>query len=112
MHAWTRLWSSMLVIVGLMMLLTQGQGFAEEALTPELPYRSAAPTAIRSFLLYGGGYQEVDLGEGVCAGQCAVVNPLTDGCTCPSGYTPVVSARILIDVTGGQCGSFQYLCLK
>jgi hypothetical protein len=112
MCSWTRLWGSLLVIGGLMMLLSQGHGSAGDATTPELPYQSAAPTVSRSFLLYGGAFQAIDLGQGVCAGQCAVANALTGDCTCPSGYTPVVSARLLIDVTSGTCGSFLYMCLK
>jgi hypothetical protein len=102
----------MLAIGGLMMLLNQGRVSAGDAPSHDLPYQSAAPTVNRSFLLYGGAYQDIDLGQGVCAGQCAVANALTGDCTCPSGYTPVVSARILLDVTGGTCGSFLYICLK
>jgi hypothetical protein len=111
-RSWTRRWVSMLAIGGLMLLLNQGSGAAEDASSTELPYQSVAPTVNRSFLFYGGAFQQVDAGQGVCAGQCAVANALTGGCTCPGGYTPLTSARIVIDVTGGMCGSFLYICAK
>jgi hypothetical protein len=111
-RSWMRRWVSMLAIGGLMLLLHQWSGAAEDTPSTDLPYQSDALTVNRSFLLYGGAYQKVDLGQGVCTGQCAVANALTGDCTCPSGYTPVVSARILIDVTGGTCGSFLYICAK
>jgi hypothetical protein len=111
-RSWMRRWVSMLAIGGLMLLLTQGSGAAEDVPATELPYQSATPTVNRSFLFYGGAYQRVDAGQGVCAGQCAVANAWTGDCTCPGGYTPLASARILIDVTGGLCGSFLYICAK
>ena len=111
-RSWRQRWVSLLAITGLILLVNQGRGAAQEAPTPDLPYQSDAPSANRSFLLYGGAYQQVDAGQGVCAGQCATAKALTGGCICPSGYTPVVSARILVDVTGGTCGSFLYLCAK
>ena len=111
-HSWTRRWVSMLAIGGLMLLLNQASGAAEDAPLTEFPYQSVAPTVNRSFLFYGGAYQRIDLGQGVCAGQCAVANAWTGDCTCRSGYTPLASARILIDVTGGLCGSFLYICAK
>jgi hypothetical protein len=107
---WMRRWVSMLAIGGLMLLFNQGSGAAEDA--TDLPYQSDAPTVNRSFLLYGGAYQKVDLGQGVCVGQCAVANAWTGACTCPGGYTPLVSARIMFDATGGTCGSFLYICAK
>jgi hypothetical protein len=102
----------MLAISGLMLLLNQGSGAAQDTPSPDLPYQSDALSVNRSFLLYGGAYQKVDLGQGVCVGQCAVANAWTGDCTCPSGYTPLVSARILFDATGGTCGSFLYICAK
>jgi hypothetical protein len=107
-----RQWVSMLAIGGLMLLLTPGSGAAQDGLSTDLPYQSDPPTVNRAFLLYGGAYQKVDGGQGPCAGQCATVNAWTGACTCPGGYTPLVSARILIDVTGGTCGSFLYICAK
>jgi hypothetical protein len=100
----------MLAIGGLMMLLSQGRVAAGDTPANGLPYQSDAPTLNLPFVLYGGAYQVIDLGQGVCAGQCAVANALTGDCTCPSGYSPLVSARILSDVTGGLYGSFLYLC--
>jgi hypothetical protein len=111
-RSWRQRWGALLALAGLMLLVNQGRGAAQEAPAPHLPYQSNAPSANRSFLLYGGAYQKVDAGQGVCVGQCAVANALTGDCTCPSGYTPVVSARILFDATGGTCGSFLYLCAK
>jgi hypothetical protein len=83
-----------------------------QATSNDQPDQTASPTLIRTFLLYAGAFQLVDNAGGVCTGQCAVANPLTGGCTCPSGYTPLSSARILTDVTGGDCGSFLYICAK
>ena len=111
-YSWMRRWVVMLAIGGLMLCLNQGTGAAEDGPSSELPYQSDPPTVNRSFLLYGGAYQQVDAGQGACAGQCATANALTGACTCPSGYTPVVSARILFDATGGTCGSFLYMCAK
>jgi hypothetical protein len=122
--SWTRLLVSIVSIGGLMMLLSHGSVSAGEAqslaagmlvaqATPnDQSEESAASTLIRTFLLYGGAFHLVDNAGGVCAGQCAVPNPLTGVCTCPSGYTPLSSARILTDVTGGDCGSFLYICAK
>jgi len=107
-----------------MMLLSQGRVSADDvpsveggtrvaqATPPDQADEPAAPTLIRSFLLFGGAFHLIDQGAGPCLGQCQVVNALTGGCTCPSGYTPLPSARILVDVTGGTCGSVQYLCAK
>jgi hypothetical protein len=68
------------------------------------------------FLLYGGEFQILDnAGAGsACAGQCAVANPLTGGCSCPSGYTASAAARILTDWAGGgsTCDSYMYICGK
>jgi hypothetical protein len=122
--SWMRLWVSIVSIVGLLVLLGQVSGSAGEALSPEgeilvaqatpndHPDMSAITTLTRSFLLFAGAYQLIDASGGACAGQCQVANPLTDACSCPSGYTAMPSARILADVTGGTCGSFQYICAK
>ena len=109
-RAWRRRGGSILAIGGLMLLLNQGSGAADDA--TDLPYQSDPPTVNRAFLLYGGAYQKVDLGQGACVGQCATANAWTGDCTCPGGYTPLVSARILYDATGGTCGSFLYICAK
>ena len=111
-RAWMRRWVVMLAIGGLMLLLNPGSGAAEDVPPPDLPYQTDAFIAKRSFLFYGGAYQKVDLGQGVCVGQCAVANAWTGDCTCPGGYTPLVSARMLFDATGGTCGSFLYICAK
>ena len=84
-RSWMRRWVSLLAIAGLMLLVNQGRGAAQEAPAPDLPYQSDAPSGNRSFLLYGGAYQQVDAGQGVCVGQCAVANALTGDCTCPGG---------------------------
>jgi len=92
-------WLLVVAIVGVMML-GQLPAFAQ----------------VRSFLLFGASFQEVDEGTEACAGQCLFPNPLTNDCTCPSGYTPVKSARILVDVGEdpniSTCGSHLWLCLK
>ena len=87
-RSWMRRWVSLLAIAGLMLLVNQGRGAAQEAPAPDLPYQSNAPSPNRSFLLYGGAYQKVDAGQGVCVGQCAVANALTGDCTCPGGVHP------------------------
>jgi hypothetical protein len=124
MSSWTRLLVSIISIGGLMMLLNQvsvsagetsslaGRILVAQATANDQPDQGVAPTALRSFLLYSGSYQLIDNSGGACVGQCQNPNVLTNDCTCLSGYTAVRSARILVDVTGGQCGSFLYICAK
>ena len=107
-RSWMRRWVSMLAIGGLMLLLNQESGAAEDVPATEFPYQSAAPPVNRSFLLYGGAYQQVDLGKGACVGQCVVPNAWTGDCTCPVGYTQLISARIPLET----CGSLLYICAK
>ncbi len=68
------------------------------------------------FQLYGGAFQIIDNpgGGSPCTGQCAIANPLTTGCSCPSGFTAYAGARILTDWAGGgsTCGSYLYICGK
>jgi hypothetical protein len=124
MYSWTRLLVSIIAISGLMMLLNQVRVSAEEtsslegrilvaqATANDQPGQGVAPTAPRTFLLTSGSYQLIDNTGGACLGQCQTPNALTEDCTCLSGYTAVISARILVDVTGGPCGSFLYICSK
>jgi hypothetical protein len=67
-----------------------------------------------AFLAYGGAFQLLDNAGGVCTGQCAVINPQTGDCSCPSGYIADAAARILTDAAGGgfTCGSVLYICGK
>jgi hypothetical protein len=123
-YSWTRLVVSIISIGGLMLLLNQGRVSAEEmssregkilvaqATANDQPDQGVAPTALRTFLLYSGSYQLIDNTGGACIGQCQNPNVLTNDCTCLDGYTAVQSARILVDVTGGPCGSFLYICAK
>jgi hypothetical protein len=124
MCSWTRLLVSIISIGGLMMLLNQvsvsagetsslegrmlvAQATANDQLEPEV-----VPNLLRSFLLYSGAFQLIDNTGGACLGQCQNPNVITNDCTCLDGYTPVQSARMLVDVTGGPCGSFLFICLK
>lgn len=74
------------------------------------------PTLIRSFALFGGSYQEIEASSEACSGQCLFRNVFTNDCTCPGGYTPIESARILTDTGEGDnvttCGSTLWICLK
>jgi hypothetical protein len=123
-YSWTRLVVSIISIGGLMLLLNQGSVSAGEtsslegrmlvaqATANDQPDESLAPTALRSFVLTSGSYQLIDNSGGACLGQCQTPNVRTEACTCLSGYTAVISARILVDVTGGPCGSILYICSK
>ena len=105
-------WLLAVAIVGVMML-GQLPALAQSA---DRQSEGAASTLARSFLLFAGSYQEVDEGTEACAGQCLFPNILTNACTCPSGYTPIQSARILTETGEGEnvatCGSTLWLCLK
>jgi hypothetical protein len=124
MCSWTRLLVSIIAIGGLIMLLNQvsvsagetssleGRILVAQATAHDQPDQGVAPNALRTFLLTSGAYQVIDNAGGACLGQCQNPNVLTNDCTCLDGYTPIQSARILVDVTGGPCGSFLYICLK
>ena len=115
---------SIIAIGGLIMLLNQvrvsagetssleGRILVAQATANDQPDQRVAPTAPRTFLLTSGSYQLIDNTGGACLGQCQTPNALTEDCTCLNGYTPIQSARILADVTGGPCGSFLYICSK
>jgi hypothetical protein len=70
----------------------------------------------RTILLFGGSYQQLDdSGEGnACNGSCVVENPVTGDCTCANGWTPIPSARALVDVAQPPliCGSFFTICVR
>ncbi len=122
--SWTRLLVFIVSIGGLLMILSQVSVPVGEAQSPEggtlvaqatpndQPDQSAAPRIARSFLLYGGAYQRAEDAGGDCIGQCVVANVLTSDYTCPSGYTPLSSARILVDVAESMGGSFLFICAK
>jgi hypothetical protein len=75
-RSWMRRWVSLLAIAGLMLLVNQGRGAAQEAPAPDLPYQSDAPTPNRSFLLYGGAYQQDDTAHPL---DIAAAPPLPSG---------------------------------
>ena len=112
-HLQIRLLLSAVAIVGVLMVLGQTSAFAQSA---DPQGNEATPALLRSFLLFGGAYQQIDAASGLCAGQCGVINQWTGGCTCPNGYVALPSARILVDVTSGTegatCGAFLYICAK
>jgi hypothetical protein len=111
-HLRTRFLLSAVAMLGVLMMLGQVSAFAQS--TDQ--QGQAGTQALRTFLLYGGAFQLIDSASGSCAGQCNIANILTGNCTCASGYTPVPSARILVEVGSGQdvatCGSFLYICAK
>ena len=104
---------SAVALIGVLMALGQTSAFAQSA---DPQGQGATPAQLRSFLLFGGAYQQIDASSGLCAGQCGVMNQWTGGCTCPSGYVALPSARSLVDVSSGQeettCGAFLYICAK
>jgi hypothetical protein len=112
-HSRIRLSLSAVAIVGVLMVLGQTRTFAQSADPQD---NGATPAQLRSFLLFGGAYQQVDAATGLCTGQCGVINQWTGGCTCPNGYVALPSARMLVDVSSGQegatCGAFLYICAK
>jgi hypothetical protein len=122
--SWTRLVVSIVSIGSLMMILSQvrvpageaqsleGGTLVAQATPNDQSDQSAAPTIARFFLFYGGAYQRADDSGGACIGQCVVANALTSDCTCTSGFTPLSSARMLVDVPEGMCGSFLFICAK
>ncbi len=105
-------WLLVVAIIGVAML-GQSPAFAQSA---DRQGDGAAPTLVRSFALFGGSFQEVDASSEACTGQCLFRNVFTNDCTCPSGYTPIESARILTDVGEGDnvttCGSSLWICLR
>lgn len=111
-HSRTLYWVFVVAIIGVA-LFGLSPAFAQSA---DRQSDGAAPTLLRSFALFGGSYQEVDGGTEACAGQCLFRNVFTNNCTCPSGYIPVESARIITDTGEGPnvatCGSSLWLCLK
>jgi hypothetical protein len=112
-HLHIRLLLSAVAIVSVLMVLGQTSAFAQSA---DPQGNGATPAQLRSFLLFGGVYQQINASSGLCAGQCGVINQWTGGCTCPNGYVALPSARILVDVSSGQegatCGAFLYICAK
>ncbi len=122
------LWA-VIVIAGLLLILGPMSLAAAQDAEPfggRTTLAQAAPTgqATQSdphlagfpFLLYGGAFQTLDNpgGGSPCQGQCAVPNPLTSNCTCPSDFTAEAAARILTDAAGGGsiCGSYLFICGK
>jgi hypothetical protein len=112
-HSRIRLLLSAVAIVGVLMVLSLTSSSAQLADSQD---QGATPAKLRTFLLFGGAYQQIDAASGLCAGQCGVINQWTGGCTCPNGYVALPSARSLVDVSSGQegatCGAFLYICAK
>jgi hypothetical protein len=112
-HSRRRLLLSAVAMVGVLMAVGQISTFAQSA-GPE--GQAATPAQSRSFLLFGGAFQVIEQASGNCAGQCNFINEWTGGCTCPSGYTLLPSARMLVTVGSGQnidtCGSILFICAR
>jgi hypothetical protein len=98
---------SVVIIFGLVMMVGPVNTFAQSSEPGDL---NAAPRALRNQLFNGGAFQVLDIAAPPCDGRCAVANWQTATCSCPSGFAAFQAARILIDVTGGQCGSTLYIC--
>ena len=105
-------WLLVIAIIGVA-IIGQLPAFAQSA---NGAGEGVTPTLVRSFALFGGSYQEVDATSEACTGQCVFKNVFTNDCTCPNGYQPIESARILTDTGEGQevttCGSTLVICLK
>jgi hypothetical protein len=107
-----RLFVSIVSIVSGMLILGQVSVFAQssdlggDALTPSV--------TIRQQIVNGGFFQLVDAANTPCSGQCATPNWQTQQCSCPQGFGPIPTARVLVDVAGQPgilCGSIQYVCV-
>jgi hypothetical protein len=111
-HLRNRLLLSVVVMVGVLMVLGQVSAYAQ----PADPQSQAGTQALRSFLLFGGAYQLIEQAAGNCDGRCNFRNAWTDNCTCPNGYVPLPSARMLVTVGEGQnidtCGAVLFICAK
>ena len=109
----TGLLLSAVALIGVLMALGQTSAFAQSA---DPRGQGATPAQLRSFLLFGGAYQQIDAASGLCTGQCGVMNQWTGDCTCPDGYVALPSARSLVDVSSSQegttCGAFLYICAR
>jgi hypothetical protein len=112
-HARICLLLSAVAMVGVLTVFGRTSAFAQSAAAQS---QEATPAQLRSFLLYGGAYQQIDASAAPCTGQCGVINQRTGSCTCPNGFVPLPSARILVDVgsgpDGATCGSFLYICAR
>jgi hypothetical protein len=102
---------SVLAIVGLLMTIGPMNALAQSAGPGG---QDVSTSALKTQILNGGSFQIIDAAEGPCTGQCAVANWQTGTCTCPEGFTPFPTSRILIPAGSGPegsiCGSFQYTC--
>ncbi len=105
--SYKRFFTSTIAILGLLMMVGPTYTFGQSSGSGE---ENAAPRALRNQLFNGGAFQVIDIAAAPCNGQCAVANWQTATCSCPSGFTAFQAARILTDVTGGQCGSTLYIC--
>jgi hypothetical protein len=104
-----RLFASVIAIVGLLMMLGQTSAFAQSS---ALRGQDFTPSVtIGQQILNGGLYQQLDAAIAPCSGQCETPNWQTGQCTCWQGFIPVEIARMLVDVTGGQCGSRLFACI-
>jgi hypothetical protein len=112
-HSRKRLFLAVVALLGGMIILGQISVFAQSA---DPMGQGATQGLTRNFLLFGGAFQEVDIGQGLCDGRCAVPNAVTNDCTCLEGYTAIPSGRVLVDVVSGDqgttCGSFLYVCAR
>jgi hypothetical protein len=104
---------SILAIVGLLTLIGPMNALGQSAGPGS---QDVSTSALKSQIFNGGSFQIIDTAEAPCTGQCAVANWQTGACTCPEGFTPFPTSRILIPAGSGPegsiCGSFQYTCGK
>jgi hypothetical protein len=103
-HSRKRLFLAVVAMVGVLMLLGQTSVLAQSNLQQ-----------LKQKIISGGSYQVIDVATAPCSGQCPFPNWQTADCTCPQGFAPVQSARMLISVgegqQGGTCGATLVSCV-
>ena len=95
-----------MLIFGQGNVLAQSSDIGGDVLTPSV--------TIRQQMFNGGFFQLVDAANTPCSGQCVIPNWQTQQCSCPQGFQPFPTARVLVDVAGSPgilCGSIQYVCV-
>jgi hypothetical protein len=103
-HLRKRQFLAVVAMVGVLMMLGQTSVLAQSNL-PQLKQK----------IISGGSYQILDVATAPCSGQCPFANWQTGDCTCPQGFAPVPSARMLLAVgegpEGAMCGATLVSCV-
>jgi hypothetical protein len=99
-----RLFLSLVAVVVVLMMLGQTSVIAQSNLQQ-----------LKQKIISGGSYQIIDVATAPCSGQCPFANWQTGDCTCPQGFAPVGSARMLLSVgdgpEGAMCGATLFSCV-